>query len=396
MAGNNPNRKPPQIDEPTTPNQLAMMARNEIEAQVEVARKYPRSIATFIDRASSVACLSRDIAESCMYALPRRDSEGKEISIVGPSVRLAEICANSWGNLHSGGRIVDEGDKFITAEGVAWDLETNNKVSLQHARRIVTSNGRRYGTDMIGMTGNAAIAIAHRNAVFKVIPRAFVDQLFDRVKETAVGNAQTLTKRRDEVFARLQKIGVHPDRIFARLGKQSIQDVTLDEVALLIALGTSIKEGVAQIDEAFPPPVVAVPTPPEGETGRVAVVNPGNAPPPVPSQAAQGAQVARTSDGAPATAQTQQGAATAPQNASAQVDDPGDIPEEELPPVVPQIDPEDQLILDKLEAAQSVADLSSVGSLIRTMKARIGNARYKVLFDAYTKASNRIKPAPAK
>lgn len=235
---------------------MGAIVRSEVEAQLDAAHKYPRSISKFLKEALALATISQDVAESCLYAMPR---DGKMIA--GPSVRLAEICASAYGNLHFGARIVDEEDKVITAQGGAWDLEKNTRVTVETRRRITGKNGRRYSDDMVVVTGNAAASIAMRNAIFRVVPRSYVMQIYSRVKEVAVGNASTLTARRATVLERLQKIGVPTDRVLAKLEKKGIDDIGLDDLEILIGLGSSIKNGEAQIDDVFPmaapPPAAA-------------------------------------------------------------------------------------------------------------------------------------------
>lgn len=227
---------------------VAVLTRSEVTAQLDAAHKYPRQIKRFLNEAMTLATLSRDVAESCIYALPRG---GK--TIAGPSVRLAEICASAYGNLHVAARILDAEEKEVVAQGVAWDLERNLRVTVEARRRITNKSGRRYDDDMITVTGAAAGSIALRNAIFRVVPRAYVDTIYAKVREVAVGNATTLADRRHEVVQRLQKIGVPVERIFARVGKKAIEDVGLDELEVLIGLGTSIKNKETNIDEAFPP-----------------------------------------------------------------------------------------------------------------------------------------------
>jgi len=59
-------------------------------------------------------------------------------------VRLAELCASAYGNLHVGARVLDVEDRDIPAQGVAWDLERNLRVTVETRRKIVSKNGRRY------------------------------------------------------------------------------------------------------------------------------------------------------------------------------------------------------------------------------------------------------------
>ena len=232
---------------------VALLNRSEVEAQLDAAHRHPRAVKRFLSEALTLATLTREVAESCIYTLPRA---GK--AIAGPSVRLAEICASAYGNLHVGARVIDVEDKVIVSQGIAWDLEKNLRVTVEVRRRITDKKGRRFDDDMITVTGNAAASIALRNAIFRVVPRAYVDTIYAKVREAAVGNAMTLADRRAEVVSRLGKIGVPIERVFARLGKVAIEDVGLEDVETLIGLGTAIKAGDLTIDAAFPPAGAAV------------------------------------------------------------------------------------------------------------------------------------------
>ena len=228
---------------------VAVLARSETEAQLDAAHKYPRSIGRFLKEAVALATLTQEVAESCIYAVPR---DGK--SITGPSVRLAEIVASAYGNLHVGARILGAEEKEIVSQGVAWDLEKNLRATVESRRRITGKTGKRYNDDMITMTGNAAASIALRNAIFRVVPGAYVKAIYAKVKEVAVGTAQTLGAKRGAVVERLGKMGVTPDRVLARVEKATVEDIGLAELETLIGLGTAVKNGDATIDDAFPDP----------------------------------------------------------------------------------------------------------------------------------------------
>src|SRR3954464_1853056 len=142
---------------------VALGADPEIGREIATAKRFPRSVTTFMRRAKEMATLTPEIAASCIYALPRKEN-GRQKNIEGPSARLAEICASAWGNLRAEGKVLGNDDQFVTARGTAWDVESNVAIAYEVKRRITTSKGDRYGADMIGVTGNAAASIALRNA----------------------------------------------------------------------------------------------------------------------------------------------------------------------------------------------------------------------------------------
>jgi len=221
---------------------------NSIDIQIKTAHAFPRSIKTFKDMAMTMATADAETAESCFYVLPRG---GK--SIEGPSVRLAEIVGSAWGNVRYGARIIREDDKFIYAEGMAFDLERNVAMTIEVRRRITNKYGKKYPDDMIGTTANAACSIALRNAIFKVIPKAFVDPIYKAAKQAAIGDIQTLETRRSKMIDHFGKMGVDPSRIYWAMGIVGIEDVDLLKLEQLMGMATAIKDGDMHIDEAFPP-----------------------------------------------------------------------------------------------------------------------------------------------
>lgn len=225
----------------------------QLEIQVVTAKRYPRSIRQFLAAAESMAIINQETAASCFYSVPRG---GKPIS--GPSIRLAEICMSCWGHLDAGTRVKEIAETYIVVEGFAWDMEKNIKVRQEVRRNIMTSakNGqqpRRYSEDMIANTVNAGASIALRNAILRVIPRAYVDQLWEEARKVAVGDAKTLSQTRDVAVNYFTKAGVLAERIYAALGVQGIEDLTIDHVGILKGYATAVKDGEATLDECFPP-----------------------------------------------------------------------------------------------------------------------------------------------
>lgn len=242
--------------------EVQAMAKSEVESQLDAAHKYPRRLAGFMTDALAMVSRSVDVASACFYSLPR---DGKQI--MGPSVRLAEIAAACYGNMHFGARPLEVGpdDKVAKAQGFAWDVQKNVRVTVEKSRRITSRDGRRYSDDMVVVTQNAAASIALRDAVFRVIPRAFVNELYDRARAVAVGPDKAITERRTEVFKKLNQFGATNDRILAALGRDDISAVTRDDLESLIGLGTSIKERQTTVDEAFPEIQKAIPAEDQGK-----------------------------------------------------------------------------------------------------------------------------------
>lgn len=225
---------------------LSLIIKSEIDVQVSTAKAYPRSISDFLKKAESMAITNEDVASSCTYSVPRG---GKDLD--GPSVRLAEICCTCYGNIRSGARVISNDGKTITAQGICHDLENNNVVTIEVTKSILDKNGKSYSKDMQVVTGNAACAVAYRNAVFKVIPGALISEIYAKVKTVARGTAQTLAKRREKTVSYLNEIGVTNDEICAVLEIKKIEDMDLDKLDTLRGMCTLIKNGESTSKELF-------------------------------------------------------------------------------------------------------------------------------------------------
>lgn len=224
---------------------LMVISAAEIDRQIATAKEYPRDIKRFRATATELVTLDEETAGECIYAKP---VDGNYVK--GASVRFAEILAHSFGNLRVGARIVDEGEKFITAQGVCVDLETNNAQTADVKRRITTKSGKRYGASMIETACAAACAIARRNAILSCVPKPLWRSIYNAARDRSIGDAKTLPERRKSMFAHFSKLGVTPAMILAKLGLQTVEEVELDQLETLRGLATAIKDGEA-IDEVF-------------------------------------------------------------------------------------------------------------------------------------------------
>lgn len=239
-------------NEPQPVTALEALNKSEIDTQIATAHRFPRSLLKFKNEALAMATLDEETASSCFYALKRKSADGDGKTIEGPSIRLAEIIGSAWGNLRYGARIVETGDRFVTAQGVCHDLEKNICANVEVRRRITGRDGRRYSDDMIGVTCNAACSIALRNAIFKVVPMAYAKDIYEKAKKVAVGDAQTLSTRRQQMVQHFSKMGVSVEQILAHLEKPSIEDIGLEDLATLKGVATAIKDGETTIDQEFP------------------------------------------------------------------------------------------------------------------------------------------------
>lgn len=222
-----------------------------IDTQISTAKAYPRNMMQAQNNAISIVTNDMETAKACIYALPRG---GKTIS--GPSVHMAKIIAQFWGNMRAETKVIEIGQTQITSQAVCFDLENNLAIKVEVKRSIMSKKGR-FNDDMITVTGNAANAIALRNAIYAVVPKNVVDKVFNAAKSKITGDIsdeQKLIAKRTQVINLLKDTyNVTEEEILASIGKASVNHINADDILNLIGFGQSIKDGDSTVDEIFRP-----------------------------------------------------------------------------------------------------------------------------------------------
>lgn len=237
------------IDEPreSDATALAVPVGSEIDIQIATARRWPRTLSLVQARVIDLAGVDAEFAGQCTYRLPK----GGGIS--GPSVRFAEVLAHCYGNNRVAARMLDIDDKFVTAQGAFFDLETNVATSFDVKTPIVDRDGNAYSTDMIATTCNAACAKALRSAVLKGIPRPFWEPLHRQVSRIAKQGPQDIETKRRVCFQFCEAYGITPEQVLRRLDVRSPDDIDAEKLDELRGYITACKEGHAAIDDVFGP-----------------------------------------------------------------------------------------------------------------------------------------------
>lgn len=229
---------------------LQAINRSEVDMQIATAKQYPREINRVLNQIKTYATMDEETAEDCFYALRR--GRGNDATLIeGISVRLAEIMAGAWGNLRVQSRIIGNDGRTITCQGICHDLETNVAISVEVKRKITGKDGRTFSEDMQVVTGNAGCAIAFRNAVLKVIPKAVTKRVIDEIKQVALGQSISLEKRRQRMVQYFQTVGVNQSELLSYLGVKTLEEIDMERVYELRGLANAIKEGTTTVAETF-------------------------------------------------------------------------------------------------------------------------------------------------
>ena len=267
----------------------------EVQAQVIMARKYPRDPLAAVDHILA-ECDMPEFAEVALYSYPRGDTR-----VEGPSIRMAEVLAREWGNILSGIKEVSREGESSTMMAYAWDLETNRMTRREfivaHVRdsrkggKVAVTEER----DIYEVGANAG-SRRERACILALIPGHVVNAAVTRVKKTMaakIGDPAARAKAMVEAFERDFKISRL--QIEKRL-KHRIEAISVAEILALGQIYNSIRDGFGAASDYF-------------ETEQTA---------PAASVAERAAEAARRAAKAPA--------AKAPRKPSTQAD--GTIPED--------------------------------------------------------------------
>ena len=232
--------------------QIDAVERANVDSQVATAKQYPRDLKRSINNSIAMATMDYNTAQSCGYALPRG---GK--TITGPSVHLAKLIVSNWGNVRAEAKVVKITDKQVISRGTCWDLENNVATAFEVRRSIVGKSGKRFTDDMITVTGNAANAIAYRNAVFSVIPKAITDKVYQAAQHFITGDLsdeeKIVARRKKCIDFFKDEYGISEEEVVMLCGKQTVNQIQAEQIALLLGITQSLKDGDTTVEDLMKP-----------------------------------------------------------------------------------------------------------------------------------------------
>lgn len=227
----------------------------EVQAAVFMAKQFPRNEEESRTRILR-ACRRIGLASKAMYSYPKG---GQKIS--GPSVRLMEAIAQSWGNIQSGVVELDQRDGESTCMAYCWDIETNTRevkiFQVKHA--IQTKNGQKVLTDpreIYELVANQG-ARRKRACILNVIPGDIVDEAIEACNQTlAGGNQRPLIDRLRELTDRFMTYYSVPLESIEKYFGYPLKIFTEMDGAELQGIYTALRDGAAKREDYFQLPKV--------------------------------------------------------------------------------------------------------------------------------------------
>lgn len=252
--------------------------RAVVDMQIATAKKYPRDLHRVRNNSIAIVSMDMETAQSCRYAKPVGGVE-----VIGASVHLARILCQQYGNIRVQQRIKQITQREIVAEAVAFDLETNYAVSVEARRSIIGKTGLRFQESVIETNAMATLAIAERNAILKVIPKALTDTVYKAAFNFANGDLsdeQKLISARKKAFDFFaEKYEAKEADVLKILGLRSMGQVKAEHIADLRAFMQSLKDGEVTPDELSGKKPEPIPADVEVKARRVNIPVPEYIPP---------------------------------------------------------------------------------------------------------------------
>lgn len=220
----------------------------EVQAAMVIAQKFPRDPRAAWSRIEQ-ACQRPMLAEQAVYAYSRGGSE-----VTGPSIRLAEALAQSWGNIQFGVRELDQRPGESTVEAFAWDLETNTKRSIvfqvgheRHTKRGVTKL-----TDPRDIYETVANQGARRlrACILAVIPGDVTDAAVRECNKTLHARVEVTPERVKAMLETFAGYGVTKEHIEKRI-QRTLDSIAPAQFLSLGKIANSLRDGMSAPSDWF-------------------------------------------------------------------------------------------------------------------------------------------------
>lgn len=222
----------------------------EVQASMAIAKRFPRDEYAAFTRILN-ACKRSSLAENAAYAYPRGGT-----TVTGPSIRLAEVLANAWGNIDYGYREVGSGPGYTDVEAYAFDKESNSRscrtFRVAHKRsakgKLVDLTDPRDVYELVANQASRRI----RACILQIIPGDVTEEALKACEATIKksGGDIPIADRIRKMVVAFQEYGVTTEMIERRLGHK-LDSAIEQELIQLRRIYNSIKDGAAKREEFF-------------------------------------------------------------------------------------------------------------------------------------------------
>lgn len=222
----------------------------EVKGQIFMAKQFPRNVFQSEQRILD-NCKRPALAEVAVYSYPRGGTK-----VEGPSIRLAEVLAQNWGNLSFGVKELEQREGESVAMAYAWDLETNVRqekiFTVKHSRKakgkIKKLDDPRDIYELVANNGARRV----RSCILGIIPGDIVDRAVEECNRTMQGGNKGPLKDRigNALVAFKDKYKVTQEQIEERFG-YNVSAFTERDLVDLVKIFNSLKDGMSKPEDWF-------------------------------------------------------------------------------------------------------------------------------------------------
>lgn len=220
----------------------------EVKGMIFMAKQFPRDKIAATERILN-DCTRSTLAQGALYSYARGGTE-----ITGPSIRLAEVIAQNWGNLDIGIRELEQKNGESIMQAFAWDLETNTRVvknfTVKHVRDT-RDGGKRLtsGRDIYELTANQG-SRRLRACILSIIPGDVVEAAVNQCEKTLKAKVDMSPEKIAAMVETFEAVGVTKLMIEKRI-QCRIDAIKPAQVLHLRKIYTALKDGMANIKDFF-------------------------------------------------------------------------------------------------------------------------------------------------
>ena len=221
----------------------------EVQGAIVSAKKFPRDTNQAYLKIIE-ACKRPSLAQVATYSYPKAGA-----TVSGPSIRLAEVLAQNYGNISFGVKELERRNGSSLAQSYCWDIENNvrQEKTFEVPHTVGTKKGPKVLTDPRDIYEIVANLGARRlrACILGIIPGDIVEAAVNQCRETLKkGGGEPISDRIRKMVAAFQLLGVNQDMIERRLG-HGVDLTTADEIVDLQGIHNAIRDKQASRDEFF-------------------------------------------------------------------------------------------------------------------------------------------------
>ncbi len=228
---------------------LAVREAKQVEGMMIMAKRFPRDM-VHVEQRIIQNCRRQGLAEMAEYTYKRGGTD-----ITGPSIRLAEVLMQSYGNILTGWQEIQRNSDNSDCEAFSWDIESNVKMSkvfnVPHYRD--TKKGRvalKDDRDIREMCANQASRVL-RGCILQVIPGDLVEMAVTECRRTLAADNTPLDKQAAKWIAAFSDDYKVDQKQLERYLGTVVAKWTKADIHRLRKLYNLIKNGEGTIEEAL-------------------------------------------------------------------------------------------------------------------------------------------------